>query len=177
MVEKNYYFNEVRKFQKAYNQPAPCKPTILTKKQAVNRSVWTGEEIVELLYATAKNDKIKFKEMFDMLINGLDSAYNKIVNKNDNVDNVLIGQADALIDQLYFVIGSLVEMGVKPDNLFDIVQSANMGKLWEDGKPRFREGDGKIIKPPNWEEKYAPEPKIKQEIENQLLHQCQCNKN
>jgi predicted HAD superfamily Cof-like phosphohydrolase len=37
----------------------------------------------------------------------------------------------------------------------------------EDGKPRFREGDGKIVKPPHWEENFAPEPKLKAEIERQ----------
>ena len=71
-------------------------------------------------------------------------------------------QADAMIDLIYFALGTLVEMGVKPKNLFDIVQSANMGKLWEDGQPRFRENDGKIIKPKGWQDPY---PKIKDAID------------
>lgn len=70
-------------------------------------------------------------------------------------------QADAMIDIMYFALGTLVEMGVKPDALFDIVHEANMSKLWEDGKPRYREHDGKVIKPSTWKD---PDPRIKKEI-------------
>lgn len=72
-------------------------------------------------------------------------------------------QADAMIDTIYLALGTLVEMGVRPEKLFDIVHEANMGKLWEDGKPRYRE-DGKVIKPPTWQN---PEPQLKEEIERQ----------
>src|SRR5262245_1573782 len=51
-------------------------------------------------------------------------------------------QADAMIDLIYFALGTLVEMGVRPKRLFDIVHGANMQKLWPDGAPRYRE-DGK----------------------------------
>jgi len=71
-------------------------------------------------------------------------------------------QADAMIDLIYFALGTLVEMGVKPKKIFDIVHNANMSKLWDDGKARYREGDGKVIKPPSWED---PFPKIKEVID------------
>ena len=58
-------------------------------------------------------------------------------------------QADAMIDLIYFALGTLVEMGVKPDRLFSIVHKANMGKLWSDGSPRYNE-ENKVIKPSNW---------------------------
>ncbi len=74
---------------------------------------------------------------------------------------------DALTDVSYFNYGSFAVAGVDPEPLFDIVQEANMGKLWEDGKPRFRDGDGKIVKPPNWENDYAPEPRLAAEIDRQ----------
>jgi predicted HAD superfamily Cof-like phosphohydrolase len=70
-------------------------------------------------------------------------------------------QADAMIDLIYFAIGTMVEMGVRPENLFEIVQQANMSKLWSDGKPRFRESDGKILKPGNWVD---PDPLLAEEI-------------
>ncbi len=59
-------------------------------------------------------------------------------------------QADAMIDTIYLALGTLVEMGVKPEAVFQIVHEANMSKLWPDGKPRYRETDGKVIKPPGW---------------------------
>lgn len=71
-------------------------------------------------------------------------------------------QVDAMIDTLYFAYGTLVELGVDPDPIFEIVHRANMAKLFPDGLPHFH--NGKVIKPDNWQ---APEPKIREEIERQ----------
>lgn len=75
----------------------------------------------------------------------------------------IVEQADAMIDVIYFALGTLVEMGIKPDALFDIVQAANMAKLWPDGKPHYN-SEGKTIKPPTWED---PHEKLKMEIKKQ----------
>lgn len=75
----------------------------------------------------------------------------------------IVEQADAMIDVIYFALGTLVEMGIKPDALFDIVQSANMAKLWPDGKPHYNI-EGKTIKPPTWED---PHQKLQEEINKQ----------
>lgn len=72
-------------------------------------------------------------------------------------------QADAMIDLIYFAIGTMVEMGVKPEKVFDIVHNANMDKLWPDGKPHYNE-QGKTIKPVNWVDPYE---NIKVEIDMQ----------
>ena len=71
-------------------------------------------------------------------------------------------QADAMIDLIYFALGTMVEMGIPPEELFDAVQHANMQKLWPDGKPRFRE-DGKIITPEGWE---PPQKDLRQLIDS-----------
>jgi predicted HAD superfamily Cof-like phosphohydrolase len=73
-------------------------------------------------------------------------------------------QADAVVDLIYFALGTLVEMGVDGEPLFHIVHNANMQKLWPDGKPRFRESDGKVIKPEGW---LPPEPALREEIARQ----------
>ena len=73
-------------------------------------------------------------------------------------------QSDAVIDLIYFALGTLVEMGVDGQPLFHIVHNANMQKLWPDGKPRFRESDGKVIKPEGW---LPPEPALRKEIARQ----------
>ena len=62
----------------------------------------------------------------------------------------LVDQVDALIDLIVFTLGTMVEMGVDPREIFDAVHWANMGKLWPDGKPRYRD-DNKMLKPPGWE--------------------------
>ena len=50
---------------------------------------------------------------------------------NEEVAEFLVAQdiyeqADAMIDLIYFALGTLVEMGLEADELFDIVQKANM---------------------------------------------------
>ena len=72
-------------------------------------------------------------------------------------------QADAMIDLMYFALGTMVEMGLEADELFDIVQQANMAKLWPDGKPHYNPKDNKVIKPEGWED---PAPKIKAYIDS-----------
>ena len=79
-------------------------------------------------------------------------------------DNV-IDQADALVDALYFILGTAVEIGVDLEPVFDIVQNANMSKLWPDGTAHYRESDGKVAKPKGWQ---APEPQIEAEIKRQM---------
>lgn len=72
-------------------------------------------------------------------------------------------QADAMVDLMYFALGTLVEMGVKPDKLFQIVHKANMDKLWPDGKPHYN-SEGKTVKPANWKD---PMEELIREIHNQ----------
>ncbi|UKS25852.1 HAD family hydrolase [Paenibacillus sp. HWE-109] len=72
-------------------------------------------------------------------------------------------EVDAMIDELYFVLGTLVEMGVEPGPIFDIVHHANMSKVWSDGLVHKNEF-GKTIKPPEWQD---PFDKISAEIRRQ----------
>ena len=76
----------------------------------------------------------------------------------------LTDQADAMIDLIYFALGTLVEMGVEPDELFEIVHNANMAKKWPDGKVHRNEMS-KVIKPSTWED---PEPKLKAALKRQM---------
>lgn len=156
---------QVEAFHNAFGHPIAKTPTEVPDKLAVNRTVWTAEELVEFLYATADNDKEKFGEFMAALYKGIEKAEQKSL-QGPPVKNKLVEQMDALTDVNYFVQGTFVVAGVNPQPLFDIVQEANMGKLWEDGKPRFRE-DGKILKPDNWEKDFAPEPRLIKEIEEQ----------
>lgn len=84
----------------------------------------------------------------------------------------IVEQADAMIDVIYFALGTLVEMGIEPDSLFRIVQEANMSKLWPDGKPHYNE-DGKTIKPSTWVD---PHNRLRKEIERQY-EVCESNNN
>ncbi|MGP7815894.1 HAD family hydrolase [Niallia sp. 01092] len=173
MSQNNKMFDMVKEFHEAFGHEVAKAPTALNEKTALNRAVWTGEELVEFLYATANGNEESFNTLFAGFLSGLNDAAKKILKEKKPVEDVLVAQMDALTDIEYFNQGSFVIAGVKPFNLFKIVQDANMGKLFEDGKPRYREEDGKIIKPPHWEEQFAPEAKLKKEIEKQKSEEKQ----
>lgn len=83
---------------------------------------------------------------------------------NEFVDSEEIHlQVDALIDLIYFALGSLVEMGVRPETPWDIVQQANMNKLGPNGKPIYY-ADGKVKKPDGW---VAPDQRLFDYFNNQ----------
>ena len=57
--------------------------------------------------------------------------------------------ADALTDILYVTYGAGHAFGIDLDKCFKEVQSSNMSKLSEDGKPIYNEF-GKVMKGPNY---------------------------
>lgn len=63
---------------------------------------------------------------------------------------------DALIDLQYVLDGAFLSFGLQAvkDLAFDEVHRSNMSKLGADGKPIRREGDGKVMKGPNY---FAPD--------------------
>ena len=76
----------------------------------------------------------------------------------------LVAQSDALVDLIYFALGTFVEMGVDPSTLFDAVHQANMDKLW-DGEPKYNPTNGKTLKPPGW---VGPEERLEALIADQI---------
>lgn len=62
----------------------------------------------------------------------------------------LVDQADALGDLLWFVVGTMVCMGIEPSVIMKPITTANMSKIGDDGKVLRRESDGKIQKPDGW---------------------------
>lgn len=79
----------------------------------------------------------------------------------ENKDNVEI--ADALGDQLYIILGSIISHGLedKIEAIFDEIHKSNMSKLDKNGKPLYRE-DGKVKK-----SELFKQPNIKQILEGQ----------
>ena len=61
--------------------------------------------------------------------------------------------ADALTDILYVTYGAGHAFGIDLDKCFEEVQSSNMSKLGEDGKPIYNES-GKVLKGPKY---YKPD--------------------
>jgi predicted HAD superfamily Cof-like phosphohydrolase len=80
---------------------------------------------------------------YDLIKEELDEL--KIAMEN----NDLLEVADALTDILYVTYGAGHAFGLDLDKCFDEVQSSNMSKLDENGKPIYNEA-GKVIKGPNY---------------------------
>lgn len=156
----NRQYEQVREFHTAFDQWMPDKPMMLSK------GMTPYDELV--LQDHAKNLSVLCKGMKERKIGMVSNRASWMLEELIEFmeADTLEDQVDALTDLIYFAIGTFTLMGVKPEPFFDIVHAANMGKLHEDGKPRFDE-QGKIVKPEGWADKYAPEPKIVQELMRQ----------
>ncbi|WP_340082824.1 HAD family hydrolase [Terribacillus sp. FSL K6-0262] len=159
-------YNQVKEFHLAFDHLHNDKPTPMSEETALKRAVWSGEELIELLYATAGGNIPEFEKLYERFLAGLEKAKSKMSAEQKPVEDILVAQADALIDEAYFNNGSFAILGVEPEPLFDIVHQANMGKL-HNGVAKYRESDGKVLKPKNWERDFAPEKRLKAEIERQ----------
>lgn len=162
-------FEQVKEFHEVFDKQVKKEPQALTPEEAVTRANFTTEELLEFLYATVEGDINQFESLVSEWRQAAEESIVKIKEQSKEVPNRLIGQVDALTDANYFNYGSFVLMGIHPDPIFSIVHQANMRKLFSDGKPRYRKSDGKVMKPDNWEKEFAPESKIRAEIERQII--------
>jgi len=80
---------------------------------------------------------------YDLIKEELEELKDAIENKD------LLEVADALTDILYVTYGAGHAFGINLDNCFQEVQSSNMSKLGEDGKPIYNEA-GKVMKGPKY---------------------------
>lgn len=94
---------------------------------------------------TCGNDQTKA-----LRINLLQEELDELKEALDNDD--LIETLDALIDLQYVLDGAFLSFGMQDVKMdaFNEVHRSNMSKLGDDGKPIRREGDGKVMKGPNY---------------------------
>lgn len=161
-------FNKVKDFHGVMDGRTQEEPQAWGNQDACYRADFKLEELVEFIRAASKDEE-EFDQSMDYLHGALDKAAQKVRSKQPaEVD--LTSQVDALVDLLYLTYGSFALMGVDPSAVFDIVHRANLGKIFPDGKAHFDPVTHKILKPEGWEEKYAPEPAIKRELDRQIHH-------
>ena len=87
-------------------------------------------------------DKIN-KLRYDLIKEELEEL--KVAMKNKD----LLEVADALTDILYVTYGAGHAFGIDLDKCFEEIQSSNMSKLGDDGKPIYNES-GKVMKGPKY---------------------------
>ena len=99
-----------------------------------------GQEVkTKPSFSTDKINNLRY----DLIKEELDEL--KVAMKNDD----LLEVADALTDILYVTYGAGHAFGIDLDKCFEEVQSSNMSKLDEEGKPIYNEA-GKIMKGPDY---------------------------
>ncbi|EHJ52444.1 Cof-type HAD-IIB family hydrolase [Streptococcus macacae] len=160
-------FNKVKDFHLLMDGKTCETPRSYDVLEGSHRADFKVEEIVEFLYAASSSDSETFTQTIADLHKAIDKAADKVSSKK-HPETPLVGQVDALIDLLYLTYGSFVLMGVDPKPFFDTVHEANMGKIFPDGKAHFDPVTHKILKPDDWEERFAPEPAIKHELDRQI---------
>ena len=165
-VSRDYHFNKVKAFHHLMDERTQEEPKAWDVKGATHRAAFKVEELVEFVRASSHSEE-EFQQAIRDLHQALDISADKVSQKI-SAKSTLVGQVDALIDTLYFTYGSFVLMGVDPERIFEIVHQANMAKIFPDGKAQFDPVTHKILKPEDWEEKHAPEPAIKKELERQI---------
>lgn len=86
----------------------------------------------------------------ELRINLLQEELDELKEALDNDD--LVETLDALIDLQYVLDGAFLSFGMQnvKEAAFNEVHRSNMSKLGRDGKPIRREGDGKVMKGPNY---------------------------
>ena len=90
-------------------------------------------------FSTDKINKLRL----DLIKEELEELTEAMKNKD------LLEVADALTDILYVTYGAGHAFGIDLDKCFEEVQSSNMSKLDENGKPIYNER-GKVMKGPNY---------------------------
>lgn len=160
-------FEMAETFHRTFDNNRPQQPTAFSKEGVGHRVGFKVEELVELLYASSQAGTTEFEDALEAMHQAIDRARDKMEGKSEVVEDVLVEQVDALTDLLYFTYGSFSLLGVDPQPILEIVHEANMGKIFPDGQPHYHPVTHKVLKPDNWEEDYAPEKKIRAEIERQ----------
>ena len=99
-----------------------------------------GQEVkTKPSFSTDKINSLRY----DLIKEELEELKEAMENKD------LLEVADALTDILYVTYGAGHAFGVDLDKCFEEVQSSNMSKLDEDGKPIYNES-GKVMKGPRY---------------------------
>ena len=99
-----------------------------------------GQEVkTKPSFSTEKINSLRY----DLIKEELEELKEAVENKD------LLEVADALTDTLYVTYGAGHAFGIDLDKCFEEVQSSNMSKLGEDGKPIYNE-TGKVMKGPKY---------------------------
>ena len=118
----------------------------MIKKEIDSVKLFHKKFNIDYLNAPKANIPLETKKLRFKLMEEENLEYLKATKENN-----LVEIADALGDMLYILCGTIISHGLqdKIEEIFQEIQSSNMSKLGENGKPIYRE-DGKVLKGPNY---------------------------
>ena len=118
----------------------------MIKKELDSVKLFHKKFNINYLNVPKANIPEEIKELRFKLMEEENLEYLKASKENDIVEI-----ADALGDMLYILCGTIISHGLqnKIEEIFQEIQSSNMSKLGDNGKPIYRE-DGKVLKGPNY---------------------------
>ena len=99
------------------------------------------------------------KERVKIRASWLQEEINEFMNAKDVYD-----QTDSIMDLIYYAFGTLVELGIKPDELFMMLHEKNLLKA----NNLITDNCGKVLKPSDWKH---PDNEIHAIIDKQLNSQ------
>lgn len=158
MTEKSDY-EKVREFTLDPSLTHDPTPRALNKEEVRFLLGMCVSELVEMAQTVTDTPEEAMKMITDSVSSDLTRNYEKPRSEI----GIMAEQADAAVDCWYYLLNGFCKKNINPSRVFNVVHNANMAKKFPDGTFHRRE-DGKIIKPPNWEE-----PNIEKEIIEQVL--------
>ena len=172
----------VREFHVSFGLPAPDEVSALSRADRVTRDRFLKEELTEYRGASGATEEVdaladlayfamgsvvmigyKPEPFTDDGLRGFSPSANKSISyfygrmANFMAATQVGNQVAPSLAICVRSLGLIASYGVLPSRILRAVHEANMRKLFPDGKPRYRESDGKVLKPPGW---YGPETEI-----------------
>jgi predicted HAD superfamily Cof-like phosphohydrolase len=133
--------------EQSLNKTLPNTPRTMTLEEVKFLIKMNCEELQELLQ-TVLPENADTKEALLEIVQSSKKPLKKTFK--DDVD-IIAEQIDAFVDIDYYNNNAACKVGANPDDLFNEVHKANMGKRFPDGT-FHKNSEGKIIKPENWKE-------------------------
>jgi predicted HAD superfamily Cof-like phosphohydrolase len=137
-------FAKITQFTSAASGVAPTQRP-MTKEETEFLVKMVMDECFELLVTQSSPEKAR--ESMELMVEAME------VPKNiefPTEEDVIVGQADAMIDICYYVGDAAAKVKIDLDECFEEIHESNMAKQ-VNGK-FMRRDDGKILKPSGWKE-------------------------
>lgn len=150
MFNKSRVYQQVEHFHQVFGHPTHQHQVTNTDSESLRvlrgRLDFIAEEFFELLTSILGPEQVK----------PVEEAYQQNIQVTPGSPKDAVEFTDALADLVFLIYGTAATYGIPLDDALDEVYASNMSKLGADGKPIYRDGDGKILKGPH----YAP-PRIR----------------